>query len=435
MLYDLSYRLRNAIISGNLLTVKRLLRRFPELLTNIDPENGWNSLHYASFHGRYLICVYLLQMGHDKHTYAKTFKGNTCVHLSLMNGHEQTTHLLLQHFPNFINERGERGRTPLHVACLEDYYQCLALLLSAGADLTLTDSNGDTAVHLCMEYGSVQCLRILLRDGKLINDDVKDRYNWRPSEVAVTFDFAKLYNRLRKDQKQTDASAKRIVMGPPSATLKTPVLETKAAFDTGPSPVLTMNSPYTSISLNSSLPPLPTISTSRKQTTTPLAKQSFTPLTSIPRKSSDSSSMSSMSPVSITASSQRSNSTSSSRIQELNNVIEQQASNQASNQATSPRGHSNSVTSTQSHVINNNTIRNNKTILSNLGEEAQKHRLNFPTLNTHKDSNSKEPLSPTDHLSPSSRKKSSLLSIPFSRLRNSSSQSANSSTTGAGPHT
>ncbi|KAG0672640.1 Ankyrin repeat domain-containing protein 55 [Maudiozyma exigua] len=414
MLCDLSYRLRNAIISGNLLTVKRLLRRFPELLTNMDPENGWSSLHYASYHGRYLICVFLLQLGHDKREYSKTFKGNTCVHLSLMNGHEQTAHLLLQHFPNFINQRGEHGRTPLHVACLKDYYQCLSLLISAGADLTLADSHGDTALHLCMEYGSLQCLRILLRDGNLINDDVKDRYNWKPSEVAITFDFAKLYNKLRKDIKVSETTTKK----PTIQALKTPVLETKAAFDAGPSPVLTMNSPYTSISLNSNLPPLPTIATSRKQSTTALSKQSFTPLTALPRKSLNSPSETSltMTDNSDTASI-HSDSTASSRIQELNNVLEQQASNTAS----TLRNHSNSIVSTQSHVINNNTIENNKNILNSLGEEAHKHGLSFLSLNTHKDTN--DPTSPTDHLSPTMRKKSSLLSIPFSKLRNSSNNS------------
>ncbi|CAB4256663.1 similar to Saccharomyces cerevisiae YMR068W AVO2 Component of a complex containing the Tor2p kinase and other proteins, which may have a role in regulation of cell growth [Maudiozyma barnettii] len=408
MLCDLSHRLRNAIISGNLLTVKRILRRFPELLTNVDPENGWSSLHYASYHGRYLICVYLLQLDHGKREYAKTFKGNTCVHLSLMNGHEQTAHLLLQHFPNFINQRGGKGRTPLHVVCLKDYYQCLALLMSAGADLTVADSNGDTALHICMEYGSLQCLRILLKDGNLINDDIKDRYNWKPSEVAITFDFAKLYNKIRKDIKVTETTMKK----PLIHALKTPVLETKSTFDAGPSPVLTMNSPYTSISLNSTLPPLPTIATSRKQSTTALSKQSFTPLTALPRKSLSNSSLvsSDLEP----ASSIHSGSTASSRIQELNNVLEQQASNAAS----TIRNHSNSIVSTQSHVINNNTIQNNKNILNNLGEEAHKHGLSFLSINTHKDTN--DPTSPTDHLSPSIRKKSSLLSIPFSKLRNSS---------------
>lgn len=126
MLAEPSTRLRDAIIEGNLLIVKRLLRRHPELLTNINPANGWSSLHYAAYHGRYLICVHLIQLGHDKHEIIKTFKGNTCVHLALINGHEQTTHLLLQHFPRFINEKGEHGRTPVHFACMYDHFQCLS---------------------------------------------------------------------------------------------------------------------------------------------------------------------------------------------------------------------------------------------------------------------------------------------------------------------
>ncbi len=54
---DPSVRLRKAIKEDNLLVVKRLLRRFPELLRNTDPSNGWSSLHYAGYYGHYLICV------------------------------------------------------------------------------------------------------------------------------------------------------------------------------------------------------------------------------------------------------------------------------------------------------------------------------------------------------------------------------------------
>lgn len=407
MLNDLSKRLRNAIIIGNLLTVKRLLHRFPELLTNVDPENGWSSLHYASFHGRYLICVYLLQLGH-RHEYTKTFKGNTCVHLALMNGHEQTTHFLLQHFPGFINQSGEYGRTPLHVVCINDYYQCLGLLMSAGADLTVADNNGDTALHLCMEYGSLQCLRLLLRNDKLLNDDIKDKYSWKPSEVAITFDFARLYNKARKDFKQNNELIKK---KPSINSFRTPVLESKSTFDAVPSPVLTMNSPYTSISLNSNLPPLPTISTGRIPSTTALAKQSFTPLTSVSRKLTHS------------TSSLDSNSTSSSTAQELNNIVEQDDS---PNQTSQLKLHSDLITSNQSHVLNSDTIKNNKNILNNLGDETHQHGLNFISLAKHKDENSSDTVSPTDNLSPVVRNKPSLLSIPFARLRNSNNISNSS---------
>ena len=264
MLEDPSLRLRKAIKEGNLLIVKRLLRRFPDLLTNIDPCNGWSSLHYASYHGRYLICVLLIQLGHDKTEVLKTFKGNTCVHLALMNGHEQTTHLLLQHFPRFINKAGELGRTPTHIACIHDYYQCLSLLIGVGANLMMKDDKGNTPLHLCLEFGSTNCMKMLVNEIQISDDSIRNNDNWRPSDVAKTVELAKFYKKIRKESAATDNLKK-----PSFQSFKTPVLTSKAVFDDGPSPVLSINSSQigntgTNNINNSPLPRLQGIFTSRR---------------------------------------------------------------------------------------------------------------------------------------------------------------------------
>ncbi|CAI5205029.1 BEM_HP_G0105320.mRNA.1.CDS.1 [Saccharomyces cerevisiae] len=255
MLKEPSVRLREAIIEGNLLIVKRLLRRNPDLLTNIDSENGWSSLHYASYHGRYLICVYLIQLGHDKHELIKTFKGNTCVHLALMKGHEQTLHLLLQQFPRFINHRGENGRAPIHIACMNDYYQCLSLLIGVGADLWVMDTNGDTPLHVCLEYGSISCMKMLLNEGEVsLDDNVRDKGNWKPIDVAQTFEVGNIYSKVLKEVKKKGPP---LGVGKKPSSFRTPIPNAKATFEDGPSPVLSMNSPYSLYSNNSPLPVLP----------------------------------------------------------------------------------------------------------------------------------------------------------------------------------
>ncbi|CCF57389.1 hypothetical protein KAFR_0C03980 [Kazachstania africana CBS 2517] len=199
MLADPRERLRHAIISGNLLIVKRLLRRFPHLLYNNDPKNGWSSLHYASYHGHYLICLHLIQLGHEKVELSKTYKGNTCVHLSLIQGQEQTAHLLLQYFPNLINVPNNDGMLPIHIVCMHNYVQCLRLLVNVTTDINVKDRNDNTPIRICLEYNSLQCLELLLDRCQDQDKNIIDNI-----DVAMTFDLAKKYKSMvRRDKKST----------------------------------------------------------------------------------------------------------------------------------------------------------------------------------------------------------------------------------------
>ncbi|AGO11915.1 AaceriADR151Wp [[Ashbya] aceris (nom. inval.)] len=207
MLPDPSIRLRKAIIEGKLIIVKQVLRRWPELLTNIDPSNGWSSLHYAAYYGRYLICVQLIQQGHDRQGTLRTFAGCTSVHLALQNGHEQTTHFLLQSFPQTLASRDVGGRTPAHIACMQDYHTCLSLLSSAGADLSLTDNDGNTPLHIAMMYNSVNCIRLLVL-GALDEEDYvrKNNAKWTPEQLAGTMETQRVFQNLVKEAEQQRAA-------------------------------------------------------------------------------------------------------------------------------------------------------------------------------------------------------------------------------------
>lgn len=104
-------RLRNAVIEGNVAIIKRILSRFPELWLNTDANhNGWSNLHYASYHGNYLVCVHLItfvnSIGPFEEQYSQvdmiTFDDLTVLHLSVINRNTQTLHYLLQEFPGSL---------------------------------------------------------------------------------------------------------------------------------------------------------------------------------------------------------------------------------------------------------------------------------------------------------------------------------------------
>lgn len=186
-------RLKEAVILDKLSIVKLLLRRYPDLLHEADyKNNGWSLLHYASYYGNYLICVFLIQMGCDSNNnIRKDFEGNSAIHLSIIKGDEQTCHLLLQHFPATIEFTDSNGNTPLLLACKHGHHKILSLLLSCSANIRARNLDDDSALHMALKHGNLDCCKILLKSG--LDSDIMNKAGYKPSDVAFTFDIEKRY--------------------------------------------------------------------------------------------------------------------------------------------------------------------------------------------------------------------------------------------------
>jgi ankyrin repeat protein len=64
-----------------------------------------------------------------------------------------------------VNAKAECGLTPLHVATLFDQLATVDLLLSSGAEVSLTDGEGNTALHMAAFLGHTDIVRALLKVG------------------------------------------------------------------------------------------------------------------------------------------------------------------------------------------------------------------------------------------------------------------------------
>ncbi|AOA62520.1 Component of a complex containing the Tor2p kinase [Komagataella phaffii CBS 7435] len=199
-------RLRNAVKEGNEFLVTRILKKFPDLLDNIDPANGWSNLHYASYHGNYLIATKLLKGKEKYHEYEYsydseevlvTFKNETCLHLAAMNNHEQTLHLLLQHLPNCIDNRDIDDQTPLHIAAAKGNTSCLQLLLDLHASINVQDKNGNCPLHLASIFGHLSCIQSL----SFYNADMglKNADGYTPLDVCFSFEIQKQLEHLKEN--------------------------------------------------------------------------------------------------------------------------------------------------------------------------------------------------------------------------------------------
>jgi ankyrin repeat protein len=180
-----SVRLRRAVVNGNLPAVRRLVRRYPGLLENVDAKNGWTSLHYAGYHGHYLVCVFLVQQGHDQEEISLDHGRNTPLHLAASQNHEQTVHFLAQHIPRCLDWRNRDWETALLVAARRGHDPCINLLLDFGADINRGNAEGNRPIHVAAAYGHIKTLRTLVDR----NADVQtpNAEGWRPVQYCSTY--------------------------------------------------------------------------------------------------------------------------------------------------------------------------------------------------------------------------------------------------------
>ncbi|GME83565.1 unnamed protein product [Ambrosiozyma monospora] len=226
---DPSERLRNAIVDDKPLIVSRLLKRFPQFLDNIDPKNGWSNLHYAAFHDRYDIAELLLQHIHRRYLnrdnydcfasplhskrnsesfrragYTQinseeeikmTFKKETVIHLASRTNSYRTLQLLLSYFNICIDQRAGNGYTATHICSRYDYQESLSVLLENGAYPNIQDDDGNTPLHLSLQYGFIKCAEMLMN--YKANDEMVNNEGWKPIDIAFNFEVQTKFQAIK----------------------------------------------------------------------------------------------------------------------------------------------------------------------------------------------------------------------------------------------
>ncbi|XP_047455020.1 B-cell lymphoma 3 protein homolog [Mugil cephalus] len=91
--------------------------------------------------------------------------GDTALHIAVVKGElafvsKLIQLLLLAH--NGVDIYNNLRQTPLHLAVITEQTNMVEALLRAGADPAALDRNGQTALHLCCEYGQRDCLSVVL---------------------------------------------------------------------------------------------------------------------------------------------------------------------------------------------------------------------------------------------------------------------------------
>ena len=147
------------------------LLRLPGIDINMQDENGFTVLHYASF-AHHNNCVKLLLM-YQADPNVKNNKKETPLHLAISQGNYKIALDLLKGGAN-ANIQNQDGRTPLHMCSeltfqllvsIENQHKLISALLAAGAVPHLPDNYGKTLYRVAVLEENASFVALLLSLG------------------------------------------------------------------------------------------------------------------------------------------------------------------------------------------------------------------------------------------------------------------------------
>ncbi|XP_032223000.1 caseinolytic peptidase B protein homolog isoform X2 [Nematostella vectensis] len=137
--------------------LKRLIKQGHDV--NQKHPLGWTTLHTAAVNGNQWTVAALIELGAD----LNVRDDFSTVYKTAQKRHMRSLEVLIQretYFSDQLNKGADfSGFTPLHYAALSDSYECVHLLLQAGADPTLKDDSGHLPISYCGKENIKQTLQ------------------------------------------------------------------------------------------------------------------------------------------------------------------------------------------------------------------------------------------------------------------------------------
>jgi ankyrin len=155
-----------AIDKGKFNSVKCLVEARADI--NQKNNNGDTILHILAQKGREYneISKYLLSKGAD----TKITDNNLCtiLHLYAESNNDEMVSVVLGIDLSIINTKDKFGLTALHYASFKGHEEAANILLEYGAAINIEDPNGTTPIHVAVEHGKWNIVKLLIKDSKYV---------------------------------------------------------------------------------------------------------------------------------------------------------------------------------------------------------------------------------------------------------------------------
>ena len=154
--------------SGSLAMVDLMIKEYCD--SNARDENGWNALHYASYHGHYQVIERLI--ANDVSTKATTSRKETPLLFAIKGDHFAVAERLLRcnKDGNIVSAEDEQGQQPVHHTARTGSVGIFNLLMSNGAKINVENSFGWQPLHIATAYGHLALVQRLLEQGASIEE-------------------------------------------------------------------------------------------------------------------------------------------------------------------------------------------------------------------------------------------------------------------------
>uniref|UniRef100_A0A023F2T6 RING-type E3 ubiquitin transferase n=2 Tax=Triatoma infestans TaxID=30076 RepID=A0A023F2T6_TRIIF len=125
-------------------------------------KNGFNALHHAALRGNPSAMWMLLVMSPRRWVVDEPKDdGYTALHLAALNNHFSVAKLLIHHGKADMDIQNHNLQTALHLAVERQHAQIVRLLVREGANLNITDKDGDTPMHEALRHHTLSQIKQL----------------------------------------------------------------------------------------------------------------------------------------------------------------------------------------------------------------------------------------------------------------------------------
>ena len=153
-----------------------LLKRYPHLKSEVQPDDETSLLCAASFNNRDMI-PWLLEQGVDPDS--PYFGGGTLLQGAGADNDVKLARLLIARGAN-VNARNERGETAFSYACANNALAVAQLLFGSGADINTVDIGSGSPLDWAVCWSSPEFRDWLAKVGGKRHDDGYEPWPWPP---------------------------------------------------------------------------------------------------------------------------------------------------------------------------------------------------------------------------------------------------------------